>query len=94
MKRLLLLNVSHLRKEEEQLGEEKLLLLKAQHITGKRIVPFAHIHTVVAVIYIFHIYNSYICSCDIYVTSQLQIYKLYISVSTTVYEQREQYVYQ
>ena len=43
MKKLLLLNVSHLRKEEEQLGEEKLLLLKAQNITGKRIVPFAHI---------------------------------------------------
>ena len=35
MKRLLLLNVSHLR-------EERLLLLRAQQTTGKRIVPFTH----------------------------------------------------
>jgi len=42
MKRLLLLNVSHLRKEKEQLREERLLLLRAQQTTGKRIVPFTH----------------------------------------------------
>ena len=43
VKKLLLLNLRHLRKEKEQLREEKLLLLRAQETTGKRIVPVAHI---------------------------------------------------